>query len=440
MPQSDQPSTIITARDPILSLFQSAAAAVSRRLHGPAPTSGPTVSVPLAAAAAQIVRARTANAAHELPAAAQPALGCAQLGLALLQAVAAKDAARAQMLRDRLSFSECDPLWIGTLLEYARLYIPGGTLPPVPYRRYNDLSDCVIPAEASRLRVALVSDWGTGTNEARRVAALLAAQKPDAVIHLGDIYFSGTADECTLHFLDPLRDVLPDCRLFTLCGNHDVYSGGQGYYELLDRIGQPASYFCLRSPDHAWQILAADTGLHDRNPFDETDALTFLEPGEVTWHADKLHSFPGRTIFLSHHQPFSAFRQIGTAAQRSPVNLNLMQAYDTLAAAGSIDAWFWGHEHQLRIYAPYRGIAVGRKIGYGAIPVRATADADVPMAGLIDPPELLTNVALDVVDGAYTHGFALLDLSSDAIEMSYWALTQPDEPIHRETLPIAAIV
>ncbi len=62
------------------------------------------------------------------------------------------------------------------------------------------------------------------------------------------------------------------------------------------------------------------------------------------------------------------------------------------------------------------------------------------MAGLIDPPELLTNVALDVVDGAYTHGFALLDLSSDAIEISYWALTQPDEPIHRETLPSAVIV
>lgn len=279
---------------------------------------------------------------------------------------------------------------------------------------------------------------GTGTNEARRVAALLAAQKPDIVIHLGDIYFSGTADECTLHFLDLLRAVLPNCRLFTLCGNHEVYSGGQGYYGLLDRIGQPASYFCLRSPDDAWQILAADTGLNDRNPFDETDALTFLEPIEVTWRADKLRSFPGRTIFLSHHQPFSAFRQIGPAAQRSPVNPNLMQAYDTLAAAGSIDAWFWGHEHRLRIYAPYRGVASGRNIGYGAIPVRA-ADADVPMPGLIDPPELFTEIALDVVDGAYSHGLALLDLSPDVIEVSYWALTRPEAPIYRETLPSIAI-
>ena len=163
--------------------------------------------------------------------------------------MATGDAAAAQTLRDRLSFSECDPLWVETLIQYARLYIPGGTLPPIPYRRHTALSDFIVPAPAPTLRIALLSDWGTGTNEATRVAALLAAQRPDIVIHLGDIYFSGTPEECRLHFHDPLRAVLPNARLFTLCGNHDVYSGGRGYYGLLDQIGQPASYFCLRSPD-----------------------------------------------------------------------------------------------------------------------------------------------------------------------------------------------
>ena len=426
------PSVITTARDPILSLFQSAAAAVSRRLHG-------TPSGPLAAAAAHIVRARAGmDPEAQTSSTPQPAMDCAHLGLDLLHALAAGDAIRAQMLRDRLSFSECDPLWAETLLQYARLYIPDGTLPPIPYRRYADLSDFVIAAPAATLRVALLSDWGTGTNVARRVAALMAAQKPDIVIHLGDIYFSGTPEECRLHFLEPLRAVLPQARLFTLCGNHDAYSGGKGYYGLLDEIGQPASYLCLRSPDFAWQILAADTGLNDRNPFEETAALTFLDPAEIAWHADKLRDFPGRTLFLSHHQPFSAFRQIGPqnapGNQRSPINQKLIDAHTTLSAAGTIDAWFWGHEHRLRLYAPYRGIAVGRNIGYGAIPVRATADADTPMAGLIDPPQLSTDVALDIVDGAYTHGFALLDLSPDAIQVSYWALTRPDGPVHRETL------
>lgn len=423
----------VTARDPILSLFQSAAAAVSRALHGPA---GASDQATLATAAAQIVSAETANPVHLPPSSVfQPALTCAQHGLALLQALAARDTDQTQVLLDRLRFSECDPLWVETLLRFARLYLPGGTLPPVPYRRHAQMSDFVVTADAPRLRVALLSDWATGTHEARQVAALLAAQKPDVVIHLGDIYFSGTAEECRLHFLEPLRAVLPDTRLFTLCGNHDVYSGGAGYYGLLDQIGQPASYFCLRSPDDSWQILGADTGLHDRDPFDETAALTFLEPGEVAWHADKLRGFAGRTLLLSHHQPFSAFRQIGPAAELSPVNPALLAAYGTLAAAGPIDAWFWGHEHQLRLYAPYRGVQAGRNIGYGAIPVRATADANLPLPGLLDPPELLVPLALDVVDDAYTHGFALLDLSPDAIEVSYWAVTRPDAPIYRETLP-----
>ncbi len=437
MQPTDRPAAIITARDPILSLFQSAAAAVSRRLHGPAPAAAP----PLAAAAAQIVRDQTDNAAGEPPAAPTTpvALGCAQLGLALLRALVEGDAARADVLRDRLSFSECDPLWVETLFDYARLYLPGGDTPDVPYRRHADLSDFVIPAASPCLRVALLSDWGTGTNEARRVAALLAAQKPDVVIHLGDIYFSGTPDECRLHFLEPLRAVLPEARLFTLCGNHDVYSGGTGYYGLLDRIGQPASYFCFRSPDESWQFLAADTGLHDRNPFDEADALTFLEPGEVEWHADKLRGFPGRTILLSHHQPFSAYRPIGPADARNPGNPNLLAAHATLSAAGTVDAWFWGHEHSLRLYAPYRGIAAGRNIGYGAIPVRADLAEWTPLPGLTDPPTLAADPRLDVINGAFSHGFALLDLTPAGIDASYWSLSRPDAPIHRERLPLGLV-
>lgn len=73
------------------------------------------------------------------------------------------------------------------------------------------------------------------------MAALLAAQRPDVAIHLDDIYYSGTPAECDAHFLAPLRAAMPDTRLFSLCGNHDMYSGGTGYYGLLRQIGQPAS-------------------------------------------------------------------------------------------------------------------------------------------------------------------------------------------------------
>ena len=422
-----------TVRNPILSLFQSAAAAVARVR----PVSGDTPAThPLAAAAAHLVEARQDPTRAYAPPAniPLPVMTCARLGLQLLDAHVTGDTARQDALLDRLRFSECDPLWAATLVGYCRRLLPNGQLRPVPYIRHARPDDFVVVAPKAEMRIALLSDWGTGTGEARGVASLLARQKPDVVIHLGDIYFSGTREECDAHFLAPLRAELPDAALFTLCGNHDVYSGGEGYYDLLGRIGQPASYFCLRAPDRSWQLLGADTGLHDCDPFKEIAALTWIEPREEDWHADKLRGFAGRSVLLSHHQPFSAYAQIGALDQHSPVNPALMATHVRLAAAGRLAAWFWGHEHRLRLYAPYRGILAGRNIGHGAIPVRAGPGPDLPLPGLLDPPTLAVDLELDVVDGAYTHGFALLDCAPDGIEASYWALTRPNAPLFREQL------
>ena len=425
------PTPFPTARNALLSVFQSAAAALARHETGGTDVAGH----PLPAAAAHIMAARRdPDRAYGPPSSAVPSMTCAGLGLELLEALVARDAPRQQALRDRLSYSQCDPRWSEILAAYAASLGPDGQPCPVPYVRYASLDDFVLPAPRADMRIALISDWGTGTHEARDVAALLAAQRPDAVIHLGDIYFSGMAAECDKHFLAPLRAVLPDARLFTLCGNHDVYSGGTGYYGLLREIGQPASYFCLRSPDRSWQVLGADTGLNDRNPFGEHAALTRLDADEELWHAGKLRGFPGRTILLSHHQPFSAFAQIGPQADRSPVNPWLMGSHARLLQAGRIDAWFWGHEHRLKLYAPYLGVTAGRNIGYGAIPVEAVPGPETPLPCLADPPAVLTEVPLDVVEGAYTHGFVILDLGPGGVDASYWALTRPDGPIHRESL------
>jgi Calcineurin-like phosphoesterase len=419
-----------TVRNPLLSLLQSAAGVVARRQSG---VHTDITEHPLVAAAAHtaLVRDDPTRAYSPPGNTSVPAMTCAGLGLQLLEALAAKDAARQRETQDRLSFSMCDPLWAETLLDYGRDFADG-KLRPIPYVPYTAIGDFTATASSVNMRIALISDRGTGTDEARQVAALIARQQPDAVIHLGDVYYAGTAEECSAHFLAPLREALPGKALFTLCGNHDVYSGGQGYYGLLREIGQPASYFCLRSPDRSWQILAADTGLHDRDPFDVLSALTSLEPAEELWHEDKLRGFPGQTIFLTHHQPFSAYAQIGPLSQHNPVNPNLMASHARLAAAGEITVWFWGHEHSLRLYTPYRGVAAGRNIGFGAIPVEATPDLQ-PLSALPDPPAIVADVTLDVVDGAYTHGFALLELGAGRIDASYWALTRPDGPMYRES-------
>ena len=115
-----------------------------------------------------------------------------------------------------------------------------------------------------------------------------------------------------------------------------------------------------------------------------------------------------------------------------------MASHARRAQAGSIAAWFWGHEHRFRRYAPYRDIRAGRNIGYGAIPVEAVSGPETPLPGLRDPPTVLSGGTLDVVEGAYTNGFALLDLAPGWIEASYWQVTQPGGPMLRERFSRAA--
>lgn len=89
--------------------------------------------------------------------------------------------------------------------------------------------------------------------------------------------------------------------------------------------------------------MAGDAGRNDRDPFEEDTALTHLYPGEELWYADQPRGFPRRTIFLTHHQPSTAFARIGAAAG-DPTSPVLMASYGRLAAAGRLDAWFWIHD------------------------------------------------------------------------------------------------
>jgi 3',5'-cyclic AMP phosphodiesterase CpdA len=131
----------------------------------------------------------------------------------------------------RLKFGNLDPQWLEALRNYHR-YLQNNRA-DVPYRKHTNLGDFVIegklPAQA---KVALVADWGTGTSEAIALLQKLAAQEPDVLIHLGDIYYSGQQDEVDQRFKNPCRKLFAGKRtaIFTLAGNHDMYSGGLPYY------------------------------------------------------------------------------------------------------------------------------------------------------------------------------------------------------------------
>jgi hypothetical protein len=254
---------------------------------------------------------------------------------------------------------------------------------------------------------------------------------PDVLIHLGDIYYSGTPREVRAHFLEPIREVFGDRqpRVLSLSGNHDRYSGGKGYFELLKEIDQPASYFCLRNDN--WQFIGMDTGLHDRNPHRRHEDLTYLESTEVEWICDKLRGAGDRgTILLSHHPFFSLEGSGHVKGKLVAANPKLQEAFGDFLP--DLAWWFWGHEHDLLAYQPYLGVKRGRGLGAGAVPRLVGQSVRSPVKGMVLPPEEQAPPALvpgttlgnnGVVDN---HAFAILELDGPRATASYYQTESSD--------------
>ncbi|PWV50594.1 metallophosphoesterase [Chitinophaga sp. S165] len=322
-----------------------------------------------------------------------------------------------------------------------------------------------LPSDA---RVAIIGDWGTGLADAQALLVdILQTHNPHAIIHLGDIYYSGTPEECINNFSAIIKNAfdiagIPPVPVFTIPGNHDYYSLGWGYYSMVydlnNEIGtgtaafQPASYFCLRTEDGGWQFLGMDTGYNDSNPADQIDSFyagPWLQPNELEWHQDKLNNFGGATILLSHHQLFSSNAKInGALSDYSALpeqNVYLYQAFQPYFS--KIAAWIWGHEHNFVMFEDnLLGLSKGRLVGCSAFEELTSSDpyaVNYPdIKNFIDPEtgntiELSTNADLNGVT-YYNHAYAIIDFSgrtnpTDPVTTTYyeypsWGDNPPDNP------------
>ena len=444
------PESFESVRDPVLSLFQSAVAEVAERID--AKPSGPGARRLEQSASATFNDEATAIARREcgrdtgIGSGARPSspaardlsrvdMGkvCVELALRYVKALASGNQAALAEVEDEYRTGTCDVEWVTTLRAYAGYFGPDGKRKPIPYVRPAQVGPGTHEIKAGS-RLALVSDWGTGARPAMEVLRSIAGERPDVLVHLGDIYYSGTGKECEDNFLRPVTRELRAKRptlVYTLSGNHDMYCGGVGYYDLLPKLNedahrQRASFFCLRSTDERWQFLAMDTGLHDDNPRSIADALTHLEDDELEWHCQRIEEFGGRTILLSHHQPFSAFSAIGAKpaqGERKAVNPHLMRAFERMNRDGRVAAWFWGHEHSLGIYEPFSGIKVGRCIGHGAVPVSVLDDIYKPLDDLEQTPAIIEGTRLQTRGGVFAHGYAVIDLGGGSCRARYLQVT-----------------
>jgi len=371
---------------------------------------------------------------------------------------AAELAAMAKLAEFIRNYSTLDVLgWMQCVWRWVEYYIAAHRDPP--YRDWNqqipaDINFGVIDYKLpSTAKVLMIGDWGTRmTDNVAMLRAGLNAWKPDAIVHLGDVYYSGTKYECEQNVLDVMDKLVSDLGIkrppfFTIPGNHEYYSGGVGYFDMIDRINinadvssslQRASYFCLRTEDGAWQFLGMDTGYNDRDPINSV--APDLRASEVKWHQDKLDKFKGTTVLLSHHQLFSANSKL-TDGDKPYLNTDLYRTFSPYF--DRVAAWFWGHEHNYVIFKDGQcGLKKGRLLGCSAYeeskaenPYTNNFPNDVFYAP--DMKQVCLSPYQGDVENYYNHAMALLEISPAKMDVSYyqypsWGLDftppKPDEP------------
>lgn len=418
-------------RDPDLSLFQSAVDEVlatkttASHAHG-APAGRPDLSNAMVQQAAAL--ADTESSAK--PAFAKDIGGtasyCASLARNYAQAKLEGRTNDANQYYELLTqkMGDCDPCWAETAIKYAEFL---ASKKPIPYRVHKNLSDFVIEGKLpENARIALVGDWGTGQQEAKTVLSQIASKNPDVVIHMGDIYYSATDFEVQNYFYQIWQSELNLSKVatYTLSGNHDMFSGGAAYYGLLDKLGQPASYFCLRNDN--WQFIVLDTGFYDSKPAG-TDP-TYLHDTEVQWLTDKIQNSGGRrTVLLSHHQLFAAFEDICGKSSNDKLNGQLSSLLP------NVDLWFWGHEHNLVIYQKYMGV-LARCIGHGAFPIGLDEIPKQPKF----PEVPVQNVLLGNNGVFFNHGYVIVDLAGREASIAYYQDSDETKPQLTETLGLTS--
>lgn len=318
-----------------------------------------------------------------------------------------------------------DPEWVIEIAASVLARLAEGNHPfnPVPARR--EITDSA--------RIVVVGDWGTGIPRARAVAGFmadeisgaLAAGRQAHVVHLGDVYYSGTHEEVDRHVLAsglwPVTNQQAGGGVtsWSLNGNHDMYGGGHGYYERLltdqrfaaqrSPDGATTSFFELLTP--SWQFLALDTSW-DPEVLATGHAGVLQDPQAefAAKLAAEARDAGRKLVLLSHHQLVSVYSQVDVG----PV---LPAKLKPVLDSGQVTAWLWGHEHRCMGFTGVNGVKFARCIGHGGVPVRMEHGVDdpIPAPGVWEEREFLQHGT----DRWQRFGFAVLDLASDRIDVRY---------------------
>lgn len=221
----------------------------------------------------------------------------------------------------------------------------------------------VVTSDSETIKIAIASDWGSGTWESAAVASLIADYDADYTIHMGDVYYEAMEEELNINlFGEAPNDRQVGVKWpvgkrgsFHINGNHEMLSLGNGYFDhLLPNMNQKASFMSLEN--EYWRILGLDTGYNSYNAFKRINAIDELSETDAPQHeavikwlnetiklGDMCNEDKRGIVLMSHHQPFSDFIKddgyVGTP----------MQLAEFLPKDCTV-IWLSGHEHEFSLY------------------------------------------------------------------------------------------
>ena len=364
-----------------------------------------------------------------------------------------------------MKYQQLDPHWLEAVVNmiltelygYSEFYAPNLDCKADKGAKY-----CCVPkpvalpkATSGDIKIAILGDWGTGQSDAQQVMKSAISKKPDYLIHLGDVYYTGTPpfhlDEIYLgedmeqeHLVDLWPKNMATGRSFTMNSNHEMYCGARGLFQValandIFAAQQGKSYFLLQN--EAWQIFGLDSGFASPDFLKMNGALNQEQIDFVRANVDRSK----QTLFLTHHtgiSPDGTQILYNNVEQTTGLILDVSNALSPTElptpTSGPAqpqyapDYWYWGHVHDGIVYTPW-------KIGGKDCNMRCSGNASMPYGapwGLtragstlpFDKGDFLPSIEFfsqtpmceNDYAGQVKNGFSMITLNGDTITESFF--------------------
>ena len=340
-------------------------------------------------------------------------------------------------------YEDMDPGWIEAPVNWLWNVIHPGRIAPF---RPDDAGagpyQGPLRGSAGTVRIALLGDWGTGSfnaggyDPALDVLETIQKLEPDYLIHLGDVYYAGSAGASGEEHDNFLKwwPKMPAERSFMLNSNHEMYGAADGYFNVALGRGRLSatpfshqngfSYFALS--DGTLAVVGLDAAYFD-------PSTMYLRGGLGSRARDPQYDFlqqiadrSERLILLTHQAPMSLD---GARLQKLWTDVA-----SVVVPTSRITHWYWGHEHAGIVYG--KRSAIGRKgvcagcAGHGAIPI-GLPSAPSPASEVVEW-RAHTAVGGDAQPCRVRNGFAILTISAGKVREAFYDARKLDPAYVRD--------